>query len=94
MALLSLETILQALEREPEEQGDRRSEAVQLKLYWRAQAVKRGLHGPGESSLELAGGSGLVAVRLQRLLGAENPNRIFPLFPKPRDGAQAAVGGP
>src|SRR5262249_46263643 len=74
MDSLSVETILQILEREREAQWRPGSEAVRLKVHWGAQAVKHRLHVlPGETILELGGGRGFLTQQLQHVLQEENP---------------------
>jgi SAM-dependent methyltransferase len=69
-----IENTLQTLEREREERWRRGSQSVQLKLHWRAQAVRHFFHVlPGETILEWGGGSGLLTEQLQQVFRGENP---------------------
>ena len=71
---LSLERTLQVLEQEREQRWQCGAQSVQLKLHWRAQAVRHMCHVlPGETILEFGGGSGLLTGRLQQIFREENP---------------------
>jgi dolichol-phosphate mannosyltransferase len=70
----SLETTLRVLEQERERRWRHRSEAVQLKLRWRALAVQHVFHlVPGETILELGAGSGILTEQLDTVFRDENP---------------------
>lgn len=74
MKYQQLEAILQALEREREHRWKQRLEAVEIKLHWRALAIRHIFHVvPGQSILELGGGSGLLTEQLNHILKGENP---------------------
>lgn len=74
MDSLFVERTLQTLEREREERWRCGSQSVQLKLHWRAQAVRHFFHVlPGETILEWGGGSGLLTEQLQQIFREENP---------------------
>ncbi len=73
MNSVSMERTLQALERERGGRWRRGSQSVQLKLYWRSQAVRHIFHVlPGETILEWGGGTGLLTEQLQQIFRGEN----------------------
>src|SRR5207248_10314750 len=70
----SLESILQVLESRREARWKRHRKAVELKLRWRALAVKNFFQlVPGETILELGAGSGLLTAQLTCVARSENP---------------------
>jgi dolichol-phosphate mannosyltransferase len=69
-----LTSILQKLEEKREGRWKRNSQAVQLKLHWRASAIQHTFHVvPGETILELGAGSGKLTAELQSVFRGENP---------------------
>jgi dolichol-phosphate mannosyltransferase len=90
-----LEAILRALEREREQRWKNRLQAVEMKLHWRALAIRHIFHVvPGQSILELGGGSGLLAQQLDHILRGENPISSLIFSPDLLEEARSrAIGG-